>query len=63
MQEKFLHNANKKLSWLQAIETARFKIERHTRRIRALRKAIKIFEKNIELGEPWPGSEKEGRPK
>ena len=63
MQEKNLHNVNTKLSWPQAIETARFKIERHKRRIRALRKAIKIFEKKILIGEPWPGSEKEGSPK
>ena len=63
MQEKNLHNVKNKLSWPQAIETARFKIERHKRRIRALRKAINLFEKKIEIGEPWPGSEKEGSPK
>ena len=63
MQENTLYNVKNKLNWSQTIETARLKIERHKRRIRALRKAIKIFEKKIEIGEPWPGSEKEGRPK
>ena len=55
MQEKPLHNVSNKLNWPQAIEAARFKIERHKRRIRALRKAITIFEEKIVIGEPWPG--------
>lgn len=44
--------------WMQLIDSAGLKIQAHKRRVRALRRAIKIFERKIEKREPWPGESK-----
>ena len=49
------HEAESGNQWVQAIEYAELKISKHQKGIRGLRRAIKVFERNYQQDEPWPG--------